>query len=176
MSACANCPKPLGNEASITCDNCNSRLHVVCTGLQNDDRITRNKVRNVKIYCNRCTTIAEQRTALPQLFDNLAEDLVSKLEQKINDKFAAIKEKINNLQSSPSNPELFEEVANEAVERIIRSKNVIIRGLPESVGNVEAKIQNDTVKVSNILKTISTDAIPEKVIRLGKPSASASFH
>jgi hypothetical protein len=59
----------------------------------------------------------------------------------------------------------FEEVTSEAVERMIRSKNVIIYGVPESSGTAE-QCQTKDMSVN------TPEAIPQKIIRIGKPNSS----
>jgi hypothetical protein len=65
----------------------------------------------------------------------------------------------------------FEEVTSEAVERMIRSKNVIIYGVPESSGTTEQRQTKDATEIRKIISAITPEAIPQKIIRIGKPNS-----
>jgi hypothetical protein len=66
----------------------------------------------------------------------------------------------------------FEEVTSEAVERMIRAKNVIIYGVPESSGTAEQRQTKDAAEIGKIISAITPEAIPQKIIRTGKPNSS----
>jgi hypothetical protein len=66
----------------------------------------------------------------------------------------------------------FEEVTSEAVERIIRAKNVIIYGVPESSGTAEQRQTKDAAEIQKIISAITPEAIPQKIICIGKPNSS----
>jgi hypothetical protein len=164
MSACANCDKSIGGFPSINCDGCNNCLHVSCTGLTSEDRITRKKIRNVKIYCSKCTSKAEQTLSIHELLQTFKRDIIASIEQKIE-------EKISELQNVNLSSLQFEEVTSEAVERMIRSKNVIIYGVPEWSGTTEQRQTKDAAEIRKIISAITPEAIPQKIIRIGKPNS-----
>ncbi|KAJ3625265.1 hypothetical protein MTP99_018823 [Tenebrio molitor] len=64
------------------------------------------------------------------------------------------------------------EVTSEAVERMIRAKNVIIYGVPESSGTAEQGQTKDAAEIRKIISAITPEAIPQKIIRIGKPNSS----
>jgi hypothetical protein len=167
MSACVNCDKPIGGFPSINCDGCNNFLHVSCTGLTSEDRITRKKIRNVKIYCSKCTSKAEQTLSIHELLQTFTRkrDIIASIEQKIE-------QKISELQNVNLSSLQFEEVTSEAVERMIRAKNVIIYGVPESSGTAEQGQTKDAAEIRKIISAITPEAIPQKIIRIGKPNSS----
>jgi hypothetical protein len=153
MSACANCDKPIGGFPSINCDGCNNVT----------DRITRKKI-NVKIYCS--TSKAEQILSIHELLQTFTrkKDIIA-IEQKIE-------QKISELQNVNLSSLQFEEVTSEAVERMIRAKNVIIYGVPESSGTAEQGQTKDAAEIRKIISAITPEAIPQKIIRIGKPNSS----
>lgn len=153
MSACLNCSTPLAGAATIACDGCSGLIHLPCAGLAADDRITRKKIRSVRVYCNRCADRVDELNDLKVEIKNLTEKITS-LERKV-------------AQSSTSslNGGSMEDIIAEVNERLKRSKNIIIRGVPEQVsGNDYA----DERSVSDLLDSFVSDTTPTSVVRLGR--------
>lgn len=171
MPVCVNCNTTLAGKSSIQCDCCRKSIHLTCSGLQ-DDRITRNKAKCIKIVCNNCSGNIEQFADLKRSFDELTSSLLKRidgLEKRLQE--------VNNGASPATAGELTirqsEVLVKETIERLNRSKNVIIRGVPERAGSRDERRDHDAAKVSEILDVIGCASLnPLSVVRLGKPSAT----
>lgn len=162
MSNCGNCSQSVNNPSStaVRCDGCRSYIHLACIGLTNDEsqRITRNRSRCIKFFCNSCnsTDLKALLTALTTRIEALENTIKSSMET-----------------TAPKSlePKLTEEIVAEAKERIIRSKNVIVRGLKEQNGSASERKEADIAAVNNIIRLANEggpSVTPLSVIRLGR--------
>lgn len=162
MSNCGNCSQPVSNPSAtaLKCDGCRLFIHLACIGLTSDDsqRITRNKSKCIKIFCNSCNS-ADLKS------------LLSALAARIEALETTIKTSVGAAVAQSIEPKLMEEVVAEAKERIRRSRNVIIRGLREQTGSAAQRKEADFAAVSNIIGLINEGGPsiePLSVIRLGR--------
>ncbi|KAJ3644409.1 hypothetical protein Zmor_022142 [Zophobas morio] len=104
-------------------------LDKICVGITSEDhaRITRNKSKCIKIYCNDCNAV-DIRSLLLQL----------------SKKIETLENKISNQTSLTETSQLaIEKVTAEAVERITRAKNIIVHGVAELSGNPKEQQKQD---------------------------------
>uniref|UniRef100_A0A6P7G4K3 Uncharacterized protein LOC114334099 n=1 Tax=Diabrotica virgifera virgifera TaxID=50390 RepID=A0A6P7G4K3_DIAVI len=172
---CANCLKAINDRerSALQCDACKRGIHLACTELLQDDRITRCKVRGIKIICNSCSSNIEAFSNLKSILKEYNDDLQLKISQ-IDEKIAEITTKFNDLEiklssaDQHSSPQFAENIANEAVDRINRAKNVIVRGVPESTGDIQTKKDEDKKFLEEILSAVECNATPVTFFRVGK--------
>lgn len=178
MPACANCSKPITDrekQASLQCSACKGQIHLGCTELQTEDRVTRQAVRGLKILCNGCSANIEMFSNLKALLEDHKIELHARIDQinvkseEISQKLESIEKKLVNF-DDVSSPVYTDKIANEAVDRINRAKNVFIRGVPEAAGDVQAKKSSDKMAVDLVLRTVESDAQPITFFRVGKPN------
>lgn len=162
MSGCGNCSQPVSNPTStaVKCDGCRLFIHLACIGLTSDEsqRITRNKSKCIKIFCNSCNA-----ADLKQLLATLT----ARIEALEN----TIKSSAGTPVAQSLEPKLMEEVVVEAQERIRRSRNVIVRGLSEQTGSAMQRKEADIVAVGGIIGLISEGGpavTPLSVVRIGR--------
>lgn len=173
MPVCVNCNAALAGKSSLQCDCCKRNIHLTCTGLQ-DDRITRNKARCIKIVCNSCSGNIEQFADLKRSFDELTSSLLKRID--------GMEQKLRELSSGGSSagpndlsPRQSEVLIKETMERITRSKNIIIRGVPEHAGSGEERRTQDAAKVSKILDAVGCSSSKVlSIVRMGKPPSSGN--
>lgn len=167
---CANCTGAIAGKPSLQCDCCKRDIHVACTGLQADDRITRTRARCIKIVCHTCSGNIEQLADLKASFNEMKTSLLNKIEA-LEQKFGEVSNSVTSILSQVpgKDPKEREDIIQETMERITRSKNVIIRGVPEHFGSLDERKQHDFGKVAEILTAVNSSAKPVSVIRLGKP-------
>lgn len=172
MPNCANCGGGIGNRRHRECDCCKRKIHIDCTDLQQvDDRLTRAKLKCVKIVCNACSDNIDQFAGLKNAIEAMRADMNSRL-TSFDEKLEALENKITTIDGvATSSPLNRETTIREALDRIHRSKNVIVQNVPEHAGSVADRKEHDSVKVSEILTTIGSTSSPVSVIRLGKARA-----
>lgn len=184
MSTCANCSKLIDDRESskqLQCDACKQLIHLACTDLRAEDRVTRHKLRGIKILCNNCCSNVESFANLKTLLIDLKDDLQSKIEQidqktklvfnDITERLVHIENRLSTEdQSAP--PKIADTVVNEAVDRINRAKNIFVRGVPEITGDIETKKNHDGGILKNILDTVMCNSTPVTFFRIGKPTNS----
>lgn len=151
-SACPNC---LSTKAGATtpCDGCMMPVHLTCVGLSGDDiRVTRKKSRNIKIICNACNLYMGELGEI--------KNLIKTLKDEFSNRFASLEAKLETFSEvtnkNENSSKIFEEAVVEAAERMKRSRNIIIKGLPEHEGAVKQCIEQDTIKVIEVLRHNST--------------------
>lgn len=138
------------NMLTIQCDACKMFVRACCAQIDGDDatRITRQRAKGVRYFCNTCNRSLDQFSELKLLLKSI-EECLTKLE-------AHPKE---------LDPEVFESVVRETRERVQRESNLIIYGV------VESNLESDHETINKIVKSIKTDVrdIPsDRVMRLGK--------
>ncbi|KAF5282231.1 hypothetical protein FQR65_LT14399 [Abscondita terminalis] len=146
MNPCNNCLRPINDKYGIQCDECQGNIHIICVGLSVDDRITRHKIRSVKVFCNKCIVKTDELNEL-----KLQSELID-LNNKIPDNcyLTELQETMNR-----------ENIINEVFDRQRRSNNVIVYNLPETA-NVHQEISNILIKANE------TETIAFKTERLEK--------
>lgn len=163
MNACPNCNAAKGSKPTTQCDGCKADVHLACVGMSSADdaRITRNKSKSVKILCNGCSKSLDRFEELKTLILSLKDDF--------NGKFAALNDKIANVNVTPRSQE---EIIVEATERVSRSCNIILSGVPEtseaSSGPSDARTVGEILSVVN--RNSALDHSPLHIQRLGKLS------
>ena len=168
---CVNCKASTADvraTARIQCNSCKLDLHVACTGLSADDhsRLTRLKIKTLKILCNGCNDNFDQLTAVRESITTLKSELLDKIDL-LNTKISQLETRSNS-QSSIMSPKTLEEVTSEAVKRINRSKNLLIKGISESIGDVFSRKRKDTTEVMKALTVINEHVlVPASIVRLG---------
>lgn len=172
MPSCANCTGSIAGKPNIQCDCCKREIHIACTGLQVDDRITRNRARCIKIVCNTCSGNIDQLADLKASFDEVKSSLLGKIEA-LERKFSEVSNNVSTVlnRQTVHDPKEKEAIIQETVDRISRSRNVIVRGVPEVTGSLEERRRHDSAKVSEMLTAMNSSALPISVIRMGKASA-----
>ena len=135
-------------------------MHFSCVGITSEDhaRITRNKSKCIKIYCNDCNAV-DIRSLLLQL----------------SKKIEILENKISNQTSLTETSQLvIEKVTAEAVERITRAKNIIVHGVAELSGNPKKQQKQDenTAKELTIVLSGEESCLPVRAIRLGKTTTN----
>lgn len=167
MSTCSNCSKPVNtNDRKLQCDGCKRQIHMTCTDVSADDRVTRQRVRGLSILCNNCSSNVSNFSELKTLLDFKTE-----IHKKINDfddKLTQLNNKLSQFDAVNS-IEFTDNIANEAVDRIVRAKNIIIRGVPEtSSGDAQLRKDDDTNKIKLVLDTVGCHETPITFYRVGK--------
>lgn len=140
--------------------------------ISSDVSVIKEQMNDIKLSINNLT--AEQGIIKSNISDIQGKHLVT--EKKLE----ALNSEIDLLKTSPATSSMNPLVANpcetimtEIKEREIRSKNFIIVGIPEPVSaNRDQRMNMDTQEVVKVVKTISIDCEPERVIRLGKYNPS----
>ena len=160
MSTCANCSQQCDSRNNCSqCDACSRSLHFSCVGITSEDhaRITRNRSKCIKIYCNDCSAV-DIRPLLLQL----------------SKKIETLENKILNQTSLTETQLVIEKVAAEAVERITRAKNIIVHGVAELSGNPKEQQKQDenTAKELTIVLSGEESCLPVRAIRLGKTTTN----
>lgn len=146
---CIICKKQDSN-LTLQCDGCENYLHVGCIQIDTDDakRITRQRTKGVKFFCDTCNRTVDQFTELKLMLKS-------------------IEERISGLEHRPDElpPQVFENLVRETKERIQRENNVIIYGVPENL------VDDDVSTVESIFKSVGhTGGVPVQsgaVTRLG---------
>lgn len=144
---CILCNKCDSN-LTIQCDGCKNYLHVSCAQIDMDDakRITRQRAKGVKFFCDSCNKSIDQFTELKLMLKSIETRLAT-------------------LEAQPSrSSEFFESVVRETKDRIQRDNNVIVYGVQEKDPETDAK----TVKT--LLKSVKpdiTDIHSANIMRLG---------
>lgn len=174
-SNCANCSAAIGGRRHRECDCCRRKIHIDCTDLQQvDDRLTRAKLKCVKIVCNACGDNIEQFAGLKNAIEAMRADINNRF-TSFDTKLEALENKISSFEATaPSTPsaKFRESTIREAVDRVNRSKNVIVRNVPEHSGGAAAQRRDhDSVKISEIFDAIGSSSTVVSITRLGKPRA-----
>lgn len=164
---CVNCSIAIENKPHRQCDCCKKNIHLSCTGLQPDDRLTRGKLKCIKIVCNSCAANIEQFADIKQALDAMRLEMTSRF-QAFENKISSLEAKFDTNGTAPSASQK-EDIVREAVERIGRSKNIILRGVPEINGTVDERKHHDSRVLSKVLGAVGCSSTPLSVIRLGKP-------
>lgn len=165
--ACANCLKPIAERSSkLQCDGCKKAIHLSCTELSSDDRITRHKIRGVSIVCNPRSQNLGSVAELKEILLNFKTDIQRQIDD-LNNKLVELNDKISTVESF-NTVEFVDSTANEALERINRSRNVLIRGVPEVEGDIPSCKDHDLAKIKEILHTVSSQSIPVSFHRIGR--------
>lgn len=134
-----------------------------------DDRLTRAKLKCVKIVCNACSDNIDQFAGLKNAIEAMRTDINTKL-SSFDRKFEGLEAKIATMDAAAATSELDRETTiREAVDRINRSKNVIIHNIPEHTGAVAERKQHDSERVADVINTIGSTYSAVSVARLGKP-------
>lgn len=167
MPTCANCASAIAEKRSIACDSCKRNIHISCTGLQADDRLTRTRARCIKIVCNACSDNIEQLADLKAGFAEMKTSLMNKIEA-LEKKFSEVSTNVTSILSQTADRKVKEDIIQETIERISRSCNVVMRGIPEHHGSLEERKQHDSARVDEVLAAIDSSAKPIAVVRLGK--------
>lgn len=170
-AGCMNCSEPIGDRPNRQCDCCRRTIHIACTGLAPDDRITRSRLKCVKIICNSCCANFEQFADMKQTLQTMRSEMNSKFAAfEIN--LSSLETKINLLNTTSCDlRDQKEDIVREAVERVTRSRNIIIQGVPEVNGSTEDRKRGDEETVYGIVDAVGCTTRPGSVIRLGKPRA-----
>lgn len=170
MIVCANCSSRVDSSDShrVQCDSCKQYLHIRCTDLPSDDRVTRNKMKSMKIVCNKCSMKFDQLTDIKALIESLKVDFDKKV-SSLREELSNMNAKIDNLNQIDSSG-IVEAAVNESVDRIRRSKNIILRGIPTPEGTPAERKQTDTETVAAVLRAVDSTVVPRQIIRLGQRS------
>lgn len=118
MSDCANCSGQFNSSDSrrVQCDCCKQYLHIRCTDLPSDDRITRNKMKSMKIVCNKCSMKFDQLTDIKALIESLKVDFDKKV-SSLREELSNMNAKIDNIGQVDSS-RIIETAVNESLDRI----------------------------------------------------------
>ena len=136
------------------------------TFCRRSSRLTRLKIKTLKILCNGCNDNFDQLTAVRELITTLKSELLNKIDL-LNTKICQLETRSNS-QSSIMSPKTLDEVTSEAVERINRSKNLLIKGIPVPIGDVSTRKRKDTTEVMKALTVINEHVpVPASIVRLG---------
>ena len=88
-TACANCSQLVSDRdlSKIQCDGCKCLIHVRCTDIVQEDRVTRQRL-SVEIVCNSCGMSLDSFKDIKSLIQSLKDDMCNelvKLKEKFND-------------------------------------------------------------------------------------------
>lgn len=170
---CVNCSSGIGGRRHRECDCCKRKIHIDCTDLQQvDDRLTRAKLKCIKIVCNACSDNIEHFADMKSTIDAMRADVNLQL-TRFDEKLAMLEIKLSAIDTSTTTTAAdasFREITiREAADRINRSKNIIVRNVPEHTGPVAERKEHDAAKVSEILDTVGSTSSAVSIARLGKP-------
>ncbi|CAH1110248.1 unnamed protein product [Psylliodes chrysocephalus] len=167
MSTCANCFKTISDRESTKpqCDGCTFFMHLNCTDFKADDRVTRQKLRCIKIVCNRCSSIVDQFGEIKDILETFKINIDKKVDsfdeklksiqnniESFNNQLSEFKDQVKNSESLRS-PEFIETVTAEAVDRMRRAKNILIRGIAEAQGDSAVKKEHDKEELDLVLSS-----------------------
>lgn len=179
-TSCANCTKPVlpSDSMKLQCDGCKRLIHVTCTDLPQDDRVTRRRVKCLKVLCNSCGANLEASLDIKGLIESFKNDIRRELEdvklkiETLNEKLTAVEgSAVENSKSVQSSDVVIQEV----LDRLNRAKNVFIRGVPELAGDVNAGRKHDGSVVTEVLNTVNCPAKPITIFRVGKPNVANKY-
>lgn len=174
MPVCANCSQQVGESKHLTCDACKRALHLNCTDVSlKDDRVTRMKMRNIRIVCNQCSANIDQFSNLETLLKSFRQDIKEQL-----DGFAAKFEDINKKLSTIdhlNSVDFTEDIASEAFDRLNRARNIMIKGVPEVAGQKEVKKEHDRKIVADVLGKVGSEATPVAILRVGGVNTNSPY-
>ncbi|CAH1115166.1 unnamed protein product [Psylliodes chrysocephalus] len=138
-------------------------MHLNCTDLKADDRFTRQKLRCIKIVCNRCSSIVDQFSEVKGILETFKINIDDSFDEKFkgiqnniesfNNQLSEFKDQVKNSESLCS-PEFIETVTAEAVDRMRHDKNILIRGIAEAQGDSAVKKEHDKEKLDLILRSV----------------------
>ncbi|KAL3278227.1 hypothetical protein HHI36_013566, partial [Cryptolaemus montrouzieri] len=116
---------------SVLCDSSRGGIHRGCSGLNEDEiKITRTQVRNLKILCNKCTTNMNTfGLILEELTININTQ-ISALKEEFNGKIYAMRTENDQIDELHI-PENLENVVMEVSDRQNHAKNIIVFSLKE---------------------------------------------
>ena len=172
MMGCLNCGQAVAStrDSTVQCDGCKGTMHVACTGLTKDDftRITRTKVRALKIMCKHCDSNIEQFSNIKTLFEKEMTKFLSKITE--------LESKLDGLntpkESHTLSPSDFEDVLSELNERNLRKKNIIFFNITEQLPSTtkDQRISKEKSDISEIVSAICPDIDVDSISfnRLGK--------
>lgn len=170
---CTECSKAItGNTPHIKCNGCENFVHLACLGISTEDAacITRNKLKNIKLYCTKCSN---RETKMDELMKKICarDSKLDEITKKIDEIFSNFESRLKILEDKNSSgicDYTKEELTQEAVERVKRSSNVIVTRLPETSLEMDLaaakEIVNETTKITNVNLS---------VIRLGRTVTGA---
>ncbi|KAL3279475.1 hypothetical protein HHI36_016985 [Cryptolaemus montrouzieri] len=177
MLVCSNCAKSVADrDQNIQYDACKGLMHVTCTGLRDEDRVTWQKIKEIKVIsmlCNKCNSNIEAFSNFRQLVQPFQADIQVKMDE-INQKALSFDQKLSAIDSKISkvdyisSAQFADNIANEAVDRINRAKNFIIRGVPESAGDLSTKKKHDIEIVNEVLRNLECGSTPTTLFRIGQ--------
>ncbi|KAL3280670.1 hypothetical protein HHI36_003907 [Cryptolaemus montrouzieri] len=138
--------------------------YIHCNGLNEDEiKITRTQVRNLKILCNKCTTNMDKFGLILESINGLREELdinintqIRALREEFNAKIDAISTG-NDQIAELSTPENLENVVVEVSEHQNRAKNIIVFIIKDPTGSPEACQASDNSDKQAIMNEIVTD-------------------
>lgn len=173
-TACANCTKPVlpSDSSKLQCDGCKRMIHVACTDLPQDDRITRRRIKCLKVLCNSCSANLESSLDIKGLIESFKNDMRRELED-VKLKIDTLNEKLTAVENS--SVQSSDVVIQEVLDRLNRAKNVFIRGVPEATGDINAKKEHDKSVVTEVLNTVNCPANPVTILRVGKPNPTNKY-
>lgn len=164
MVTCANCNKSVSDRdaSKLQCDGCRRPIHLACTELSVEDRVTRQRSKCLKIVCNCCSAAMDQFGDIKLLLESFK----SEFRRELDD----FKSKFNEIKNNDDT--LFEEIITEVNERSKRKCNLVIFGLPEQEQNIPPSQQESAEKddISNILHIIRPNITLHdiKPVRVGR--------
>ena len=80
-TACTNCSQLVSDRdaSKLQCDGCKRPIHVRCTDIVQEDRVTRQRLKSVKIVCNSCGTSLDSFKDIKSLIESLKNDMCKEL-------------------------------------------------------------------------------------------------
>lgn len=175
-NACANCAGSISSSESartLQCDGCKRSIHLACTDVSSEDRVTRHKIRGLKILCNKCSTNMDNFNDIKKLLEDFKNEFKKEFINDmdiVKDKIDALTRKLENIDNL-SSVQFTDKIANEAVDRINRAKNVFIRGVPEADGDINTRKESDKKIVETVLTTVNCNTKPVATFRIGKSNS-----
>ncbi|CAH1109474.1 unnamed protein product [Psylliodes chrysocephalus] len=158
-------------------------MHLNCTDLKADDRVTRQKLRCIKIVCNRSSSIVDQFSEVKGILETFKINIDKKVDsfdeklkgiqnniESFNNQLSEFKDQVKNSESVRS-PEFIGTVTAEAVARMRRAKNILIRGVAEAQGDSAVKKE----QLHLILTSVGSTAEMVSFYRIGKPNSNNKY-
>lgn len=166
MKICSKCENKEDNSQIFQCDSCKSYLCETCGDISATEiRCLQMKKRRLLFICPECDQGLRQVPLLVKKINELQNQL---------DEMKTLVDKLTSGQSPSQNQRcddimLNEQLIQELNERQSRSSNVIMLNIAESgKSDRNARIDDDTMKVKEIIELTETAVNNVKVYRLGK--------
>ncbi|CAH1115766.1 unnamed protein product [Psylliodes chrysocephalus] len=151
-------------------------MHLNCTDLKADDRVTRQKLRCIKIVCNRCSSIIDQFSEVKGILETFKINIVKKVDS-FDDKHSIISYQY--LRTKLKIPNLFVLLNLSKLllqKQLMRqAKNILIREIAEAQGDSAVKKEHDKEKLGLILSSLGSTAEMVSFYGIRKPNSNNKY-